>query len=439
MKNSWIIAKREIEERFSSKFFLLFLFIGPCILVLTLFFLFKAGDEGKDRIKLLVSDEGNILEGILHSQKNGSVHYQFSKEYISFEDFRTKPEFQQYDALLDVNHKVLENKTCFVWYRSKPSVERQIGIRAQLERRIEEVMVNETSKISMSDYKKIKQPINLAFRNVYDPRQEEDHLAGWSGFTFGLLTMVFIFLFGMTILRSTTRDKSNRIVEVILASVKSSEMMLGKIIGLGIVAFIQFFIWFVFIAIGLYFLREQFALNIYDAANQVGNVINSQGETETNLLYLNKVVELVYERINYGVMIPVFLLFFTLGYLFYAAFFAVIGASSGSESDGQQYIIPLIGLFGISIYAGYICVEFPDSAIVNYLYYIPFTSPMVAMVKIAQGLDIGESYTLAISILILVVSSILAIQFAAKIFKNGILAFGHRVSFKHIIKWMRQK
>jgi ABC-2 type transport system permease protein len=439
MKNSWIIAKREIKERFSSKFFLLFLFIGPCILILTLFFLFKAGDEGKDRIKLLVSDEGNILEGILHSQKNGSVNYQFSKEYISFEDFRTKPEFQQYDALLDVNHKVLENKTCFVWYRSKPSVERQIGIRAQLERRIEEVMVNETSKISMSDYKKIKQPINLAFRNVYDPRQEEDHLAGWSGFTFGLLTMVFIFLFGMTILRSTTRDKSNRIVEVILASVKSTEMMLGKIIGLGIVAFIQFFIWFIFIAIGLYFLREQFALNIYDAANQVGNVINSQGETETNLLYLNKVVELVYERINYGVMIPVFLLFFTLGYLFYAAFFAVIGASSGSESDGQQYIIPLIGLFGISIYAGYISVEFPDSAIVNYLYYIPFTSPMVAMVKIAQGLDIGESYTLAISILILVVSSILAIQFAAKIFKNGILAFGHRVSFKHIIKWMRQK
>jgi ABC-2 type transport system permease protein len=279
----------------------------------------------------------------------------------------------------------------------------------------------------------------LAFRNVYDPRQEEDHLAGWSGFTFGLLTMVFIFLFGMTILRSTTRDKSNRIVEVILASVKSTEMMLGKIIGLGIVAFIQFFIWFIFIAIGLYFLREQFALNIYDAANQVGNVINSQGETETNLLYLNKVVELVYERINYGVMIPVFLLFFTLGYLFYAAFFAVIGASSGSESDGQQYIIPLIGLFGISIYAGYISVEFPDSAIVNYLYYIPFTSPMVAMVKIAQGLDIGESYTLAISILILVVSSLLAIQFAAKIFKNGILAFGHRVSFKHIIKWMRQK
>ena len=438
MKNSWIIAKREIKERLSSKFFLLFLFIGPCILLLTLFFLFKAGDEGKDRVKLLVSDEGNILEGILHTQKNGKVSYQFSKEYVSFEDFRTKPEFQQYDALLDVNHKVLENKTCFVWYRSKPSVDRQIAIRSQLERRIEEVMVNETSKISMSDYKKIKQPLNLAFRNVYDPRQEEDHLAGWSGFSFGLLTMIFIFLFGMTILRSTTRDKSNRIVEVILASVKSTEMMLGKIIGLGLVAFIQFIIWFIFIAVGLYFLREQFALNIYDGANQVTTMISSEVET-SNALYLNKVVELVYERINYGVILPVFLAFFSIGYVFYAAFFAVIGASSGSESDGQQYIIPLIGLFAISIYAGYITVEYPDSTIVNFLFYIPFTSPMVAMVKLAQGFVNGESYTIVLSFLVLLVSSFLSIQIAARIFKNGILAFGHRVSFKHFIQWIRQK
>ena len=438
MKNSWIIAKREINERLSSKFFLLFLFLGPCILLLTLFFLFKAGDEGKDRIKLLVSDEGNILEGILHTQKSGSVSYQFSKEFISFEDFRTKPEYQQYDALLDVNHKILENKTCFVWYRAKPSVERQIGIRAQLERRIEEVMVNETSKISMSDYKKIKQPLNMAFRNVYDPKQEQDHLAGWSGFAFGLLTIIFIFLFGMTILRSTTRDKSNRIVEVILASVKSTEMMLGKIIGLGLVAFIQFIIWFIFIAVGLYFLREQFALNIYDGANQVSTILGTEVES-SNELYLNKVVELVYERINYSVMLPVFLAFFTIGYVFYAAFFAVIGASSGSESDGQQFIIPLIGLFGISIYAGYISIEFPDSTIVNYLFYIPFTSPMVAMVKLAQGFGNGDSYTLVVSFLVLLVSSIVAIQFAARIFKNGILAFGHRVSFKHFIQWLRQK
>jgi ABC-2 type transport system permease protein len=215
-------------------------------------------------------------------------------------------------------------------------------------------------------------------------------------------------------------------------------MMLGKIIGLGLVAFIQFIVWAIFITIGLYFLREQFALNIYDGANQVSTILGSEVET-SNTLYLNKVVELVYERINYGIMLPVFLAFFAIGYVFYAAFFAVIGASSGSESDGQQFIIPLIGLFGISIYVGYISVEFPDSSIVNYLYYIPFTSPMVAMVKLAQGFGNGDSYTLVISFLILLVSSIIAIQVASRIFKNGILAFGHRVSLKHFVQWIRQK
>jgi ABC-2 type transport system permease protein len=439
MKNSWIIAQREIKERLNSKFFLFFLFIGPVLVLLTLFFLFKAGDEGINRVKLLVSDEGNVLEGILHTQKNSPVQYEFSKEYISFEEFRTKPEYQQYDALLDVNHKILENKTCFVWYREKPSVERQIGIRFQLERRMEEVMVNETSKITMSDYRKIKQPLNLAFRNVYDPKQEIDHLVGWSGFGFGLLTILFIFLFGMTILRSTTRDKSNRIVEVILASVKSSELLTGKIIGMGIVAFIQFFVWSIFVFVGLYFFRETLFPDIYDASNQVMYGLGSQEGMSDQVLYLNKVVELVYERINYGVMIPVFLSFFVFGYIFYASFFAAIGASSGSESDGQQFIIPLIALFGIAIYAGYLAVEFPESSLVTYLFYIPFTSPMVALVKLAQGFEAGQTYTLLLSFLTLIISAFLSIQLAARIYKNGILQFGHRLSVKQLFQWVKRK
>ena len=177
MRNSWIIAKREITERLQSKSFLLFLFIGPLLVLLALFLLFQAGDEGKSQLKILVSDEGNLLEGILHTQKNSPIQYQISRDYVSFETFRTNPEYQQYDALLDVNHKVLENKMCMVFYREKPAVERQIGIRFQLEKRIEEILVNETSKISISDYRKIKQPLNVVYRNVYDPKQEIDHLA----------------------------------------------------------------------------------------------------------------------------------------------------------------------------------------------------------------------------------------------------------------------
>jgi ABC-2 type transport system permease protein len=242
----------------------------------------------------------------------------------------------------------------------------------------------------------------------------------------------------MTILRSTTRDKSNRIVEVILASVKSSELMLGKIVGMGIVAFIQFAVWSIFVILGLYFFREMLFPDFYDPANQVLAGLGGQDAVASEAMHLNKVVELVYDRINYGVMIPIFLLFFSVGYLFYAAFFAAIGASSGSESDGQQFIIPLIALFGVSIYAGYVAVEFPENPLVNYLFYIPFTSPMVALVKLAQGFYDGQSYTLLLSFLALVISSVITIQIAARIYKNGILQFGHRLSFKHFIRWLRK-
>lgn len=437
MKNSWIIAKREMKERLSSKFFLIFLFLGPVLILLSLFLLFRAGDEGKNKLKLLVTDEGNIMEGVLHNQKNTSIQYEFTQDYISFEDFRSKPEYQKFDALLDVNHKVLENKTCFVFYREKPSVDRKIEIKFFLEERIEKFLCKKF-EIDIANYKRMKQKYNIGYRNVYDPKQEQDHLAGWSGFGFGLLTMIFIFLFGMTILRSTTRDKSNRIVEVILASVKSSELMLGKIVGMGAVAFIQFAVWTVFVILGLYFFREMLFPDIYDPAYQVLAGMGGQDAVVSEAMHLNKVVELVYDRINYSVMIPIFLLFFAVGYLFYAAFFAAIGASSGSESDGQQFIIPLLALFGISIYAGYLAVEFPDSPLVNYMYYIPFTSPMVALVKLSQGFYDGQVYTLIISFMVLLVSSFVSIQIASRIYKNGILQFGHRLSIKHFFQWVKK-
>jgi ABC-2 type transport system permease protein len=214
--------------------------------------------------------------------------------------------------------------------------------------------------------------------------------------------------------------------------------MVGKIVGIGVVAFLQFLVWTLFVVIGLYFFRENLFPDIYDPANLGLNGMGSQDALVAEGMHLNKIVELVYDRINYSVMIPIFLVFFTVGYFFYAAFFASIGASSGSESDGQQFILPLIGLFGLSIYAGYLAVQFPESDLVTYLFYLPFTSPMVALVKVSQGFSAGQSYTLFMSLMILLISTIIAVQLASRIYKNGILQFGHRLSFKHFWKWMKK-
>jgi ABC-2 type transport system permease protein len=117
-------------------------------------------------------------------------------------------------------------------------------------------MIENFTNLSVDQFRQIKQPLNVDFRNVYDPKNEASELEGYVGLVFGFLIVLFVLLFGMTILRSTTKEKSNRIVEVILASVKPYQLMLGKITGIGLAALIQIFVWTFFIAIGLIVFRQ---------------------------------------------------------------------------------------------------------------------------------------------------------------------------------------
>ena len=219
----------------------------------------------------------------------------------------------------------------------------------------------------------------MAFRNVYDPSNTSADIGAWVGLFFGTVIFVFIFLFGMTILRSVSREKSNRIVEVLLATVHPRALMLGKIIGIGLSALLQVAIWSLVIGGGLYIMRETIFIDAYDPVNVAA------GQTSD----YNQFVELVFERIQYGSMLFYFLLFFISGYLFYGAFFAALGAVTGSESDGQQFLFPLIALLLFAVYAGYFVMQHPDSPMATVYLYLPFTAPVVAMVKLSMGFEPG--------------------------------------------------
>ena len=134
-----------------------------------------------------------------------------------------------------------------------------------------------------------------------------------------------------------------------------------------------------------------------------------------------------------------FSLFFACGYLFYGAFFAALGAVSGSESDGQQFLIPLILILCFALYAGYFALENPDSPWTTFLMYFPFTAPVVAMVKLAGGFADGDAYQLFVSLFLLLTSSVGVIAIAARLFKNGLLQFGHTLRLKNIILWLKVK
>ncbi len=430
MRNSWIIAQRELWERIGSRSFLVMALIGPLLVLSMTYLLFVLGGNEQQQWKVLIADPKEIMDNKIMSNKDRAVEYSFIAKYVEIEEFANDPQYKSFDALIEVNEKVLTNKVGFVFYREKPSMNMSINLRYHVERRLEEILAEEFTDLSQADFRKIKQPLTLNFHNVYDPTDSASDLGGWVGLFFGAVIFVFIFLFGMTILRSVSREKSNRIVELLVSTVHPRTLMLGKIIGIGLAAFLQFLLWLTVIAIGLYFMRETIFVDLYDASN-----ITAANASQD----YNEFVELVFSRIQYTNMLLYFFLFFTVGYLFYGAFFAALGAVTGSESDGQQFLLPLIALLLFALYAGYYALNNPDSSLTTFYHYFPFTSPVVVMVKLATGYGEGQGYTLYISLIILLLSAFVVLAIAGRLYKNGLLQFGHAVRLRQIIQWLKMK
>ncbi|MBM3186657.1 MAG: ABC transporter permease [Bacteroidetes bacterium] len=442
MRNSWLVAKRELKERISNSAFLWMLFIGPIVSLFLIYLLFKAGDEGKSTLRILIVDPINLMDTKIVAQEGKTIDYYFTDKYIEVEEFRDSKKYKDFDALMEVNEKILMNKKAFIFYRESPSPDLKMQLKFQLERRVEEVMIEEFTRLSVDEFRQIKQPLNVDFRNVYDPKNEASDMEGWVGFVFGAIIVLFVLLFGMTILRSTTREKSNRIVEVLLASVKPSRLMLGKITGIGISALIQIIGWIILISLGLFVFRQTIFPDLFDLSSwegiQVTSDVQQQIIDSTPVGRYNQFIELIYERINFGYMLIHFMLLFVLAYFFYGSFFSAIGATAGTESDGQQFLFPILFILGFSLYAGYYAIILPDSQFTQWMQFIPFTSPVVVMVKIAQGYPDGTYYFAIFSILILIVSTYVFLSIAGRLYKNGILQFGHQVRIRNLISWLKK-
>ncbi len=445
MKNSWLIALRELKERIGTRTFLVFSFLGPLVVLGLIYLLFSLGGNAKQHWNVLVADHGDLLQSKIMPGEDKAITYSFYNGVLTEDDFAHGKRFQEYDAFLEVNEKVLSNKIGFVFYREEPDVRMQTRIKFQIERRLEEILIEEYDKIPLEEYRKIKQPLQLTFADVYDPNNLASNLEGWVGFFYGIVIFIFIFLFGMTILRSVSVEKSNRIVEVLLATTSPKQLMLGKIIGIGLSAFIQFIFWVLIIGLGLYFMRETLFPDLLDASQMNVTELLKEGANQTYqesqyaMKEYNEFVELVFDRIHFVNMTSFFIVFFLLGYLFYGAIFAAIGATSGSESDGQQFILPIIFLLFFALYAGYYSLYYPESPLTTFFHYFPFTSPVVVMVKLSMGYSAGEGYQIYLSMITLLLSSIVVLMIASRLYKNGILQFGHRVRLKHMIKWLKKE
>lgn len=413
MTKFWLITLRECKERLQQRGFWWMLLLGPVVVMLLLWLLIFAADQGKEKVKVLIADPGQIMGHVVMAQQEKYVEYYFLDSYLEIEEFKAAKAYQDFDVLLELNEKVLNNKKCFVFYRDQLSLDTRMQLKFEVERRIEEILAQQFSSLSMQAFRSIKQGLIFDFRDLADPKNESKDTSSWVGFGFGAFLLLFVGIYGMTIFRATVKEKSNRIVEVLLASINPKELMLGKIAGVAMVALLQLIGWLLVLSLGFWILKQFVVIDFLDPAYWQDN----------NSLRSNPLSNYIFEELRLGFVLVHFLLFFLASFFFYGAIFSVLGSRSAADSDGQQFLIPLLLVIVFGLVAGAFYILYPAATLSKVFSYLPFTSPVIALIQLTQGPDLETYVQLILSWVLLVVAAFALLWLASRWYKKTILKF----------------
>ena len=428
-----LIIKREYLAKVKNKSFILMTFLSPLFIVALLSLIAYLTSVNNEKVRTIsVLDESGILSEALIS--SDQILYE-SLNGMDLEDAKTTSNSNNAYGLLHVPDLALEDVSEKIKFYSKesPSLSLISSLESKIEKRIGELKLKkmgvDLSKISAS-----KTYVNI---NQEDFEGVKTSKAGSFlklifGAAAGYLLFMFIIIYGNLIMRSVIEEKSSRIIEVIISSVKPIQLMLGKIFGTSLAGITQFAIWVILIAILSFAASNFFGIDL--SANPQQEMItaavsdvNANSELQALIAELHSL-----PLIN---LIVAFVLFFVGGYLLYSSLYAAIGAAVDNETDTQQFLMPVVILLVVGFYVGFFtALEDPHGTISVVFSYIPFTSPIVMLIRIPFGVPIWEQI---LSLSVLIFSFLVTVWIAAKIYRVGILMHGKKPSYKDLIKWLK--
>lgn len=250
----------------------------------------------------------------------------------------------------------------------------------------------------------------------------------------GYLLFMFIIIYGNMIMRSVIEEKTSRIIEVIISSVKPVQLMLGKIIGTSLAGITQFVVWIVLGFVLFVIISNVFGIDLANIPSPQQEMMQQAIETpDTNLLWKEGMT--AFYNLPIANLITAFILFFICGYLLYSSLYAAIGAAVDNETDTQQFLLPVMMPLILAVYIGFFTViEDPHGTVSTVFSFIPFTSPVVMLMRIPFGVPLWQQL---LSLVILIGTFIFIVWFAAKIYRVGILMYGKKPSYKELIKWIK--
>ncbi len=439
MNKTLLILKREYLTRVRKKSFIIMTFLGPLLMagiMIVPVWLASLSDVTERRIAVL--DETGWFAGKFESGDNLAFDY----VYGDFEEEKQKVMLEQFDALLYIPRPELNIPVnAELFSKRQPAMSMRSYVRNVMKTEVENRKLL-ASGIDPEVIKSSKTSINIiTIRLGEDGAESKSYTEVEVGLAIfsGILIYFFIFLFGSQVMRGVIEEKTSRIVEVIISSVKPFQLMMGKITGVALVGLTQFLLWVLLTAM----LYSGFVLlfgpdklgSSAEMMSPATGLLQDQQITESQLAGSNtgEIFEII-GSINFEVMIFSFLFYFVGGYLLYASLFAAIGSAVDNEADTQQFMLPVSAPLILGIVASNFVVNNPDGPVAFWLSIIPFTSPILMMVRIPFGVPLWE---LALSMTLLVAGFVFTTWLAAKIYRTGILMYGKKPSFKELLKWMR--
>lgn len=444
MNKTLLIIQREYLSRVKKRSFILMSILGPLIMAsVGIIAIYLSIDEPENQ-HILVVDENYPL----FDELDGGALIQFDIKDISIEEALAELKSSSYTAVLHINEKYYSNHSGSLYFKKQPSFRIQRKIEQIVQQKGEILKLGEFN-ISESDYRRIKTPfdmITFKFDSVSSDSEQTDITPGVVGFGFSILIYMFIFMYSIQVMRGVIEEKSNRIIEVIVSTVKPFQLMMGKIVGIAAVGLTQFFIW-TLLTITLLGGAQYALLSSKYAGNKVMIESNMTDELKqsiaadpsqelTNLSDQSNLFNQL-KRVNFPLMLGMFLFYFLGGYLLYSAMMAAVGSAVDNDTDTQQFILPITFPLLLSYVASFVIFSNPNSPIAVWMSIIPFTSPVTMMVRIAFGIESADIWQVWLSMFLLVITFIGMVWVAAKIYRTGILMYGKKASFREMLKWLK--
>ena len=434
MNHTRLIIAREYLTQVKNKKFLMITLLIPFLFVgLGLFLSFLSNTNSDSTKNITVVDNSGIFENSLLSSQ--TIIFSFLEDLDESEAKLISKERND-DGLIfipplrdakNINYVELSKSIKFI-SEEAPT----ITMVNSIETKFEEILTNlnfVSVGLNMSTIEESK--IYLSILQESFEGEETTKLDSGAkvifGLILGMLLYMFVFIYGSMILRSVLEEKTSRIVEIIISSVKPNQLMMGKIIGTSLVAFTQILIWTI-----LFFVISTLASSLLGVSTSELNSVDLN-DPQFNSLFQSSLTA-IFNLPLLNILIA-FVFFFISGLFLYGSLFAAVGAAVDSETDANQFMLPLSMPLIIGLYAGMLTVsEDPSGTIPTIFSHIPFTSPIVMMMRIPYGVPIYEQL---ISLSILIATFFAIVWFAAKIYRVGILMYGQKPSYKDLFKWLK--